>query len=216
MHVFKKCKTTIMIAIKSLSYTYDGSRIFRYPDFYCDDGKELLITGRSGCGKTTLLHIIAGLLTGFDGAVLINNIALSKMRSSALDRFRRSHIGIVFQAPHMIQSLTVRDNIAAAALDKRLPDLEMLTTVLGVGHLLRRMPASLSQGEKQRISIVRALINRPGVLLADEPTSSLDDQNSSSVIDLLKNLCSKTKCSLVIVTHDSRVKEKIPNTVQLS
>lgn len=204
-----------MIATKGITYSYRGRSTLRYPDISCQPGEALLLTGRSGCGKTTLLHILAGLLTGYEGEVNIANTAINTLRSYKLDAFRGQQIGIVFQHAHFIRAITVRDNIMVAA-KKDCADLDILAESLRIKHLLHTYPSRLSQGEKQRAAIARALINKPAVLLADEPTSSLDDDNAATAIQLLKEQAVACNSALVIVTHDDRLKQAIPNSISLT
>jgi putative ABC transport system ATP-binding protein len=208
-----------MVRTSKLLFSYNTDRTFNYPDLEVKAGEPLAITGKSGCGKTTLLHLLAGLLSPAGGSVWINDSDLAKMTSARLDAFRGQRIGIVFQRPHFIQSLSVKDNILAAPYfsGKKIDAAQLQYTAaeLGIAHLLHRMPSSLSIGEQQRASIGRAIMHLPALVLADEPTSSLDDENCHEVIHLLTQLCSERKAALIVVTHDDRVKRIIQNQVSL-
>lgn len=178
-----------------------------------------MILGKSGCGKTTLLHMLGGLLKPQDGQVIIHDRHLEQMTDRALDRFRGQHIGFVFQRSYFIQSLSVKDNILLAPyFARKAPDtsrVKKIAEALGIERLLQKYPASLSQGEQQRVTIARAIINQPDLVLADEPTSSLDDDNTASVAGLLQAMCREHNAALIVVTHDERLKQLIPNQIVL-
>lgn len=205
-----------MITAKGLCFSYDGISQLRYPDFSCNEGEEILITGQSGCGKTTLLHMLCGLLRPSAGEILINGTDITQLNAKRLDSFRGSRIGIVFQKSHFIKSLSVEDNIILAAAKENRKDVSRLMQVLQIGHLAKKKPSGLSQGEQQRVAIARAIINKPAVLLADEPTSSLDDFNTDKVIQLLREQTFRWHCALVIVTHDFRLKELVSESISLT
>jgi len=205
-----------VITTSNIIYSYDGKRTFSYPDIICDAGETLLVTGKSGCGKTTLLHILGGMLNRYKGTILINGVNISAFINGQLDAFRGKNIGIVFQHSHFIKSLSVRDNILIASKNNKYTNLQQLAEKLQIKHLLSKPPATLSQGEQQRAAIARALINKPSLLLADEPTSSLDDGNAAAVLDLLQAQSAALGSALIIVTHDERLKQKIANGITLS
>jgi ABC-type lipoprotein export system ATPase subunit len=209
-----------MLHTKNLQFAYNQDLSFSFPDLNCRAGESLLITGRSGCGKTTLLHLLAGILHPAAGEIRIGDTLLSSLGSADADRFRGASIGLVYQRPHFIASLTVMDNLRLPAYLGHKPAkekaIEVLAEHLGIGHTLRQLPDRLSVGEQQRASIARALVNHPGLILADEPTSALDDENCTSVIELLARQAAEHNAALVIVTHDSRLKSVIKNQVELS
>jgi putative ABC transport system ATP-binding protein len=208
-----------MISTKNLRFSYSKDQEFIFPDLYCEAGSTLLITGDSGKGKTTYLHILAGLLQPKAGEIIINKTDLVSLSEKATDAFRGKNIGVVFQKSYFIAALTVLENLEMASWlatgKKHSKRAKKLLTQLGIENQAAKLPSQLSIGQQQRVSIARALMNEPKVLLADEPTSSLDDKNAEKVIDLLTSLSKEYKAALLIVTHDNRIKEKFINKITL-
>jgi putative ABC transport system ATP-binding protein len=200
----EKCLVT-----ENIQYSYNQDHVFRFPDILCEKGEHLLITGQSGCGKTTLLHLIAGLLRPDNGAVYVKGKDITRLKNKSLDRHRGREIGIVFQSPHFIKSLTAGENLLMPAyLNKLTVDkayLDNLFDTLNIMHCRNSRTNEMSQGELQRLSIARAVINKPSLILADEPTSSLDDKNCEEAISLLRSQSEKLQAGLIIVTHDKRL-----------
>lgn len=190
-----------------------------FPDLQCAAGEKLLITGPSGSGKTTLLHLLAGLRFPQAGEVRINGQSLDGMKGSAVDRFRGQHIGLVFQQMHFVQALDVLENVLLQQYLAGMPQdkarAERLLDRLGLLGKKHRAIRQLSQGEQQRVAIARAMVNSPAVLLADEPTSSLDDANSLRVIRLLEEMAATAQAALLVVTHDQRLKDHFPRQISL-
>jgi putative ABC transport system ATP-binding protein len=208
-----------MISTKNLRFFYSKDQEFIFPDLYCEAGSTLLITGDSGKGKTTYLHILAGLLQPKAGEIIINKTDLVSLSEKATDAFRGKNIGVVFQKSYFIAALTVLENLEMASWlatgKKHSKRAKKLLTQLGIENQAAKLPSQLSIGQQQRVIIARALMNEPKVLLADEPTSSLDDKNAEKVIDLLTSLSKEYKAALLIVTHDNRIKEKFINKITL-
>ncbi|PWJ40908.1 ABC transporter ATP-binding protein [Sediminitomix flava] len=202
----------------SFSYSKDG-QAFHFPDLSLEKGKHLLILGNSGCGKTTFLHLLAGLLSTKEGEVSLDNTNFSSLSGAQMDTFRAQHIGIVFQKPHFLKSLTIKENLETAQFLAKQPTdkarIDALLEKLGISHRKNAKVSELSEGEKQRASIALALINKPSLILADEPTASLDDENTQEVIELLKQRAAEENASLVIVTHDQRLKTEFPTQLVL-
>lgn len=208
-----------MINIRSLSHVYEKGRRIKFPDWEIADMEQWLLLGASGSGKSTLLNIISGLLRPTKGEILINATDLYTLPARGTDRFRGRHIGIVFQRPHLIRSLNVLDNLEIAAVMAGLPiDQErnfLLLKDLGIADLAKNYPDELSQGQLQRVSVARALVNKPDLLIADEPTSSLDDENANQVIQMLTTQAKDNGAALIIATHDQRVRDHITKTYLL-
>ena len=209
-----------MIYTQNLSYTYAGGKEIAFPDMKCNTKEILLILGRSGVGKTTLLHLLSGLLSIQKGEIDVDGTKLSTLSGSTLDNFRGKNIGIVFQQNHFIESIPVIENITLAQrLGGLKIDKDKAFEILGrlnIADKASKSVKNLSQGEKQRVAIARALINKPKLILADEPTSALDDNNAMEVIKLLKEQTIQSEAALIIVTHDTRLKDIFSNQVILS
>jgi len=208
-----------MLSTTDLQYSYDGKTSLRFPDIHCGKGEHWLLLGQSGCGKTTLLHLLGGLLTPREGSVKVGETTLNALKSSQLDKFRGKKIGIIFQVPHFVRSLTIGENLALAQqLAGVAEDWQHITALLerlGLGHKINVKADALSQGERQRAAIARALVNKPEVILADEPTSALDDFNTAEVIRLLEETATEAQATLLVVTHDGRLKEKFAKQINL-
>lgn len=207
----------MLLEANSLKYAHSGQEVMTFPEVKLDAGEALLILGKSGSGKTTLLNLLAGLLTPIHGEVILDGVNLASLSGQKLDLFRGKNIGIVFQKPHLIAALPVRKNLELAHFfsKKKGQDIDQLLTELGIQHKAKSSVLTLSEGEAQRVSIARALVNSPKLILADEPTSSLDDENTEKVIQLLKVQAAKIGAALVIVTHDHRVKKHISNFIEV-
>lgn len=206
-----------MLETKNLRFKYDNNLELNFPDIKTSK-ENLLILGRSGVGKTTFLHLLSGLLKPINGEIDLLGTKISKLKMSEMDRFRGKNIGIVFQKPHFINSLTVKENLQLAQYISKKSDksrIQSLLESLGIEDKANKKTQNLSQGEKQRVSIALAIVNSPKLILADEPTSSLDDLNCDKVINILKNQASKYKAKLIIITHDYRLKKHFKNTLSL-
>lgn len=200
-----------MISTHSISHLYGQKNELDFNDWRIDKGEQWLLLGDSGSGKTTLLHIIAGLLKPQKGSVIINDTDLYSISARQRDNFRGRNMGMVFQRPHLLKSLTITENLLIAQSFAKLPtDKNRIAEILDSLNISAKKdsyPGELSEGQLQRVSIARAVINKPALLLADEPTSSLDDKNAISVIELLISQSLQNGSALVVATHDKRVKE---------
>jgi ABC-type lipoprotein export system ATPase subunit len=216
---FSKRNNRHMLHTTNLKFEYPGGPSFTFPNIQCGKGEHLLILGESGKGKTTLLHLLAGMLQAQSGEVNIASQNISAMSGSVLDKYRGEHVGIVFQTAHFIESLSVEDNlIMPQYLTGKGIQRERASTLMSRFNLVNKLkekPKQLSVGEQQRAAIARAVINNPTVILADEPTSALDDKNADEVIALLEQQAKDTGACLVIVTHDKRLKDKFSKQIVL-
>jgi lipoprotein-releasing system ATP-binding protein len=208
-----------MISSKNLRFAYSSQKKFSFPDITCKDKETLLILGQSGKGKTTLLHLLALLITPDSGEIVIASKPAIGLTPIQVTEMRAKYVGIIYQRPHFVSSLSVLDNILLSNyLANQKQDhikAKQLAEQLGFAEHLSKKTSQLSQGEQQRVSIARSLMNNPNVILADEPTSNLDDNNCQKVIELLKKQSASIGASLVVVTHDQRLKDEFSNQVFL-
>ena len=207
-----------MIKTKGVEFNYDNQVFFKFQDINLKSSENLLIIGSSGIGKTTLLHLLAGLLESSSGSIKLFEKELSDLSSHQLDRFRKNNIGIVFQRPHFVNSLTVKENLQLAQYIGNKKNNNRIDSILKNLNILDKSNKKtnlLSQGEKQRASIALAIVNSPKLILADEPTSSLDDSNCSNVIKLLKKQATEYGAQLIVITHDSRLKKHFNKSIEL-
>jgi putative ABC transport system ATP-binding protein len=208
-----------MITIKSVSQQYSSTTGISFKDWQINPGEQWLLLGASGSGKTTLLHILTGILKPTSGEVFIQDTSVYQLSSKALDQFRGRNIGIIFQRPHLIKSLTIAENLILAQSFARLAEdktrVNEVLDSLGILNKKDAYPNELSQGQLQRVSIARAVINRPKLLIADEPTSSLDDKNATIVLQLLLEQSGLNQATLIVATHDKRVKDAFHHTYEL-
>ncbi|GGC41396.1 lipoprotein-releasing system ATP-binding protein LolD [Parapedobacter defluvii] len=209
-----------VIRLNGITYRYPQGESLQFDDLEVTSGQHTLILGDSGSGKTTLLHILSGLLKPETGTVQIDGQRIYDLPSRKLDEFRGQRIGLIFQEAHLVKSLTVKENLqiaqgfAGAKVD--FDRIREVLTLLNLEHKAESYPGKLSRGQMQRAAIARAVINRPAILVADEPTASLDDRNTESVLSLLLTQAEQQGATLVVATHDKRVKTRIPHAYQVS
>jgi putative ABC transport system ATP-binding protein len=208
-----------MLSIRDLRHDYGGQAALRLPAWDVARGEAILVLGPSGSGKSTLLAAIAGLLVPTTGTIQVAGASITSMRAAARDAHRARHVGLVPQTLHLIPVIDVRENLR---LPRRLaglpPDDAWLAACmerLGIAHLAHRRAADVSVGEAQRVAIARALANRPALLLADEPTSALDDTSCERVADLLLQESRSTGATLVVATHDRRLRQRFARSLEL-
>ncbi|OUD13905.1 ABC transporter ATP-binding protein [Thioflexithrix psekupsensis] len=198
-----------MFHLQSVQYRYQDREVLNINEWQSNAGSQWLIKGRSGSGKTTLLHLMAGLLRPQSGQIIVGGCALQELSERQRDAFRARQIGIVLQRLHLVKPLTVLENLKLAQQCAGLrPDLNRIQNLLATLELSawqHALPHRLSQGQAQRVAIIRAILHRPPLLLADEPTSSLDDVNCQQVLHLLQSQAKEYGATLVIASHDSRL-----------
>ena len=208
-----------MFAIQNLTHAYAGREVLRVDEWRAEQGAQWLMLGPSGSGKSTLLHVLAGILRPASGQAVVAEQDLGALSEAALDRFRGKHIGIVLQRLHLIDSLSVLNNLLlaqymAGAKQDAARVREVLAS-LDLADKASAMPHELSHGQAQRVAVARAVVNKPKLLLADEPTSNLDDVRCMQVLDLLLDQARACGATLVIATHDQRIKSRVANHYEL-
>jgi putative ABC transport system ATP-binding protein len=210
----------MLLDISGLRAGYGNRVVLSLDALQIAPGEHTLLLGPSGCGKTTLLNMISGIDTPMAGTVAIKGIDLAGLPIARRDQFRGRHIGLVMQRLHLISALTVEGNLALAQTLAGLPvdrgRIRATLDSLGIGDKLAARPRQLSQGEAQRVAIARAVINPPPLILADEPTSALDDDSCSAAIDLLFAQSDAHGATLVVATHDQRVRQRFSRVLQLA
>ena len=208
-----------MLVAQNISFAYPNEKLMSFPDIQCGAGEHWLLIGQSGSGKTTLLQLLAGLRKPKSGTVKIGDTIINKLSPSELDIFRGRKIGIIFQQSHFVPSLNVGENLALAqylaGLKTDFGVIQQYLDRLNILNKKRSKISELSVGEQQRVAIARALINKPELILADEPTSALDDLHTNEVIALLEEQADEANATLLVVTHDNRLKEKFPRKIEL-
>ncbi len=202
-----------MIQTRALAYRYPQGPALSFPDVEVPQGGTLLLQGRSGAGKSTWLALVAGLLTPSSGELLVAGQDLAPLRGGERDRWRGRSIGFLPQKLHLSDALSVERNLAlvyfAAGLAEDKAAVRAALEALGVAELAHRMPGQLSGGQAQRVALARATLLQPKVLLADEPTASLDDQAAAAALSLLRDAARRCAATLVVATHDARVREAL-------
>ncbi len=208
-----------MLEVAQLTAGYDGTAIIDLPALSLAAGEHCLILGRSGSGKTTLLYALAGLLRPLGGSIHIDGNATTMLSATALDAFRGTHIGIIYQTLHMVSALSVLENLLLASYAAGQPQdtrrAETLLARLELFETRHRKPDALSQGQRQRAAIARAAMNNPKLILGDEPTSALDDDTCTAVMQLLLETAETSGATLIVATHDARIAPYFQRTVVL-
>jgi putative ABC transport system ATP-binding protein len=208
-----------MIASRALQYRYAAGPLLAFPDVAVPQGGVLLLRGRSGAGKSTWLALAAGLLGPTAGDITVAGQSLAALKPVARDAWRARSIGFLPQQLHLSQALSVADNLALAYFAAGLPQdgaaIAAALKALGVAELARRLPAQLSGGQAQRVALARAVLLNPKVILADEPTASLDDEAAQDALALLQTTARRSGATLVIATHDARVLQALPEAARL-
>ncbi|MEO8751877.1 MAG: ATP-binding cassette domain-containing protein [Casimicrobiaceae bacterium] len=208
-----------MFELDGVIHRYGAVNAVEIPEWRAAAGDAWLLAGQSGSGKSTVLHILAGLTAPTQGSVIVNGTDVVALARGARDRWRGRSVGLVPQRLHLVGALDVRDNLRLASTLAGLPvddaRINALLEAVGVIELSRRFPSQLSQGQAQRVAIARAVVNRPALLLADEPTANLDDVRAALALELLRGQAIESGATLVVASHDARVRSLLPHSFTL-
>ena len=203
-----------MLQLKDIKKSYrepDGSLlpILDIPRFDVQDKEQMVLVGRSGCGKTTLLHVIAGISRADSGEIRLDGVNIASLSEAGVDRARAAKIGYVFQTFNLLSGFSAFENVMLGmTFGRGRKDPQRARDLLdrvGLSHRATHKPTALSVGEQQRVAVARALANKPSLLLADEPTANIDPRNQQKIIDLIRENCRQDQVSLVLVTHSQEV-----------
>ena len=213
-----------VVVVEDLQMVYRVGKVevpaLRGVDFSVKEGEFVAVIGPSGCGKSTLLHLIGGLLKPSSGRILIEGVSISSVSDAARTEIRRQRMGFVFQSYNLLNTLTARGNISLAQRIQGNGHYEdgsahHILRLLGLENKMDHKPWELSGGEQQRVAIARAVINRPAILLADEPTGSLDSENSRMVLNMLRDLNSLSGQTIIIITHDPEAASTADRVIEM-
>lgn len=212
------------IVVKDVKKTYKQGNIvveaLKPCNFEINDGEQIAITGTSGSGKSTLLHLLGGLEQATDGSIKYGDTDFSKMSQNQRDDFRLEHIGVVFQSFNLLPELTAYENIILPLMlqNKNIDDkyVDKLIERLELKDRMNHLPGQLSGGQQQRVALARALINRPSLLLCDEPTGNLDKKTTQSVMELLFDMSKEYSVTLLVVTHDENIAKRFSRVITIS
>jgi ABC-type lipoprotein export system ATPase subunit len=213
-----------MLLLKDVHKTFrqpDGTplAILDIKEFHVDAGQQVVLMGRSGCGKTTLLHVISGISRPDTGVVQIDGCDITRLSEAGRDRFRADKIGYVFQTFNLLPGFSALENVllgmSFAGGRPDAPRARRLLDRVGLAHRLSHRPAMLSVGEQQRVAVARALANRPKLLLADEPTANVDSGHQQQIIELMRQTCHEECVALLLVTHTGEVAEQFDRVDRL-
>ncbi len=205
------------------NYREPGGRVvpvLNVAEFGLEKAEQVALIGASGGGKTTLLNVIAGITSPDSGEVKIGGTDIARLPEAARDRFRASHLGYVFQTFHLLPAFTALENVLLGmSFGGRRADRQRAVLLLehvGLGHRLTHYPGQMSVGEQQRVSVARALANKPLLLLADEPTANVDPANQQRILDLLRESCAEQEVALLLVTHSMDVSRQFSRVERLA
>jgi lipoprotein-releasing system ATP-binding protein len=206
-----------MLNITNLKKSYreptgENLPILDIPQFAIAAGEQVVLRGESGCGKTTLLHIISGLVSCDSGSILLDGVELTKYSEAGRDRIRAAKMGYVFQTFNLLPAFTAIENVKIGMKFSRKgvshARAKELLEKVGLGSRLNYLPKQLSVGQQQRVAVARALANQPRLLLADEPTANVDPTNQATIIELIQEVCRIEQVAILIVTHSDEVARK--------
>ena len=201
--------------VKNLDFVIANNTILSKLNFSVDNGSHLIVSGPSGSGKSTLINLMSGLLRPTSGNISFEGKDYSKLTEKDIDEIRSKNFGLIFQRLHLIKHLTVEQNILLGFNKLKSPDIKELIEDIGLTSKRKQLAKNLSFGESQRVAIARGVINNPKIIFADEPTSSLDDINTKKVLELISAQAKKNKSSIVISSHDERVKKFFKNVSEI-
>jgi putative ABC transport system ATP-binding protein len=213
-----------VLELRDLRKSYreaDGTAldVIRIGRFDLTVGEQVALMGASGSGKSTLLNLVAGIVLPDSGEVLVKGTDITRLDEAERDRFRAGNVGYVFQSFNLLQGFTALENVLLGQMfaegKQDTHRAGALLETVGLGKRLHHKPRALSVGEQQRVAIARALVNAPPLVLADEPTGSLDAKNGAVVLELLQRICRENKHSLLLVTHDPKVQEQFKKVIRL-
>ena len=201
--------------VKNLDFVIANNTILSKLNFSVNNGSHLIVSGPSGSGKSTLINLMSGLLRPTSGYISFEGKDYSKLTEKDIDEIRSENFGLIFQRLHLIKHLTVEQNILLGFNKLKSPDIKELIEDIGLTSKRKQLAKNLSFGESQRVAIARGVINNPKIIFADEPTSSLDDINTKKVLELISAQAKKNKSSIVISSHDERVKKFFKNISEI-
>lgn len=212
---------TDLITLTGVTKTYQNGDVstdaLKKIDLEIYEGEFVVILGPSGSGKSTLLNVISGLDTVSSGKIAFQEQELTNLSESAMTRFRRQYLGFIFQQYNLLQNLTVYENIQVGADIGTEPlDIDELLVKIGLEHTRDKYPSQLSGGEQQRVSVARSLAKNPAVIFCDEPTGSLDEDNSKNILKLLQDLNTEYKKTIVIITHNTGISEMSDKVIKMN
>ena len=205
----------MLFKILNLEFKLKAKSILKKIDFTIEKNKHLLILGSSGCGKTTLINLMTGLLKPSSGEIFFEDKNYSLLSDQELDNLRSENFGLIFQKLHLIKHLNIEQNISLAKNKSHSLNINELINDLGLFGRNKQIAKNLSVGESQRVAIARGIANNPEVIFADEPTSALDELNTKKVIELLFTQAKKTYATLIVSSHDYRIKKYFSNILEM-
>ncbi|WP_372367924.1 ABC transporter ATP-binding protein [Candidatus Uabimicrobium sp. HlEnr_7] len=207
--------------LKKIYVSPEGEKhlVIDVPQFVVEEQKQIALQGTSGCGKTTFLNLIAGILTATEGKIFLNGENISTMSEAKRDIVRANNIGYIFQTFNLLQGYTALENLMIAmSFGNHTVDQERAKNLLkkvGLEHRMHYVPAKLSIGQQQRVAVARALINKPKLVLADEPTGNLDAKHAQEALSLVRDICSENGAALLLVSHDVNILQKFDHLQQM-
>jgi len=213
-----------MIRCESVRFSYPNDPFgIAVADLTVEEGEQMAIVGPSGCGKTTLINLLAGILTPQQGSIVVDDIELTQFGERDRQDFRIVKMGLIFQEFELLEYLNVLDNIlipyrinpVLQLNDEVKARAEALCIQVGLKDKIRKLPKKLSQGERQRVAVCRALVTNPTLLLCDEPTANLDPENRDNILDILFQYCEASNKTLIVVTHDQEILHRFSRTLDI-